>query len=782
MSRLDRHPHPARRRRVLSPLPAVLVVLLGAATAVGATPVPSGAAHTGTASGTTASQITASQIAVASADDDDTVDDTPEPSLTITVDDHGVVESGAELTATIALDNPGGGDPPTGGETVPIPTGSVVVQRGAAPLSDRDALDDWLRGAIDPDVTAFGEVTTEEVSVGGTASIELVAAAPTTPGVYPILAQFVPDETTEQDDTPADAYDATPLVDSGVIVVTGDSDPNVTLVMPITAPATSRGLLTSDQLAILTAPDGALTAQLDAVDRTPTALAIDPAIPAAIRVLGASAPSSAVAWLDRLDSLPNDRFALQFGDADVATQVAAGQTPLLEPTSLAPYFGGATEPDDEDDAEEAEPTPTSASNGVADPATLTMDELLDIGAATPNLFWPDPDAVTGATIAYLTEENGTALVPSLATAEGEDGSAVPARGEGVLVYDSAVSTAMSSASAMGDSDERHRAIAAATASLWLASDETDGEPVLVALDRIGGVDTANDTFDRQPDARHAVADVVSAVTAFSARSLTSLTSRDARPVTVLTGEEPARTGIIDELRTVEERLTDVGSVLSDPLLLTGRTRAEELQLLGVSWSRHPDAWELAIESHRESVRGLENAVGIVPPSDVRLLSSEAPLPVWIRNDLPYPVTVTLYSRPDDVRLEVQLVTEVEAQPSSNTRVQVPVEASIGSGELSIRLELESPTGVEIGSAETMNVSVRADWERFGLAGLAVLIVGLLAFGTFRMIRGRRRAKAQDASAAGGSPDVLGTEATANDAAPDEPDTDPEEEGSHGAPR
>jgi hypothetical protein len=79
-------------------------------------------------------------------------------------------------------------------------------------------------------------------------------------------------------------------------------------------------------------------AQLDAVTGSNAVLAVDPAIVAAIRVLGTAAPASAVAWLSDLMTLPNPRFALQFGDADLATQIAAGLGAPLTALPLDPYM------------------------------------------------------------------------------------------------------------------------------------------------------------------------------------------------------------------------------------------------------------------------------------------------------------------------------------------------------------------------------------------------------------------------------------------------------------
>src|SRR5690606_4103497 len=111
---------------------------------------------------------------------------------------------------------------------------------------------------------------------------------------------------------------------------------------------------------------------------------------------------------------------------------------------------------------------------------------------------------------------------------------------------------------------------------------------------------------------------------------------------------------------------------------------------------------------------------------INLLNTAGPLQFWVRNELPYPVQVVLVATPDDLRLDVQRQTPVDnATASSNTRVAVPVEARIGSGDVTVRLQLRGPTGVEIGGGESAEVSVRGDWEGIGVTAVLGLIGGCL---------------------------------------------------------
>lgn len=90
----------------------------------------------------------------------------------------------------------------------------------------------------------------------------------------------------------------------------------VAIIVPIVAPPRVAGLIPADELAALTAKDGTLTRLLDAVQGERVTLAIDPLIAASINALGSDAPTDAVAWVQRLDRGPHDRFLLLTADAD----------------------------------------------------------------------------------------------------------------------------------------------------------------------------------------------------------------------------------------------------------------------------------------------------------------------------------------------------------------------------------------------------------------------------------------------------------------------------------
>lgn len=682
---------------------------------------------------------------------------TPTPTSTLAIEPgttsftlsplaNGVVRPGNALSVSISLQN---------ATDTEVPSTPVTLSLGTAPLADRESLRAWLDGSaargIEPIATdALGAVAPDSSQVLGiTVPADAPALVGRAPGVYPLVASY---------ESPSGTVSSASAM---IVPAEAGAEVGIGVVVPITAGPLGEGLLTAEQLTELTAPDGSLTAQLDAIADTDAILAVDPAIAAAIRVLGTAAPDAAKEWLARLESLPNSRFALQFGDADVTTQLEAGLPQPLEPTSFTAYM---------DPADFVSPTPTPTPTPTATPSSGTAEnsalpgrkELLSIGAdARPGMYWPaDGTADTGivTTLAGMPVDGIAPLsvVPSATTLAGAAGSTVPAHGRvgnaGVLVYDSDVSTALDEASVSTESWLRGAPLTAATAYLAFAAADAAG-PLLVTIGRGDGRSRVD------LDAAISAAFFAPGVTP---RSLDALTA--AEPVEVEladVGESAERVAVASGLFAGEGEITRFATILDEPSMLTGPERADILQLLGVAWIGD-DEWSTAIESHREQTAETLDSVALLPTSPSDLYGSSAALRFWVRNDLAYPVNLVLYTTRDNLRLDVQSETTVVATPQSNTRIEVPVQARVGRGDVTLTLQLRSPAFVAIGSPETVEVNVMADWEGVGIVALAVLVGGLLVIGIVRtVLRIRRRRTERDASA------PPATEATGSDTA--EPD-------------
>lgn len=622
----------------------------------------------------------------------------------------------------------------------PAPGGTVSIAVTRSPLSSSADVTSWLsadgRAETEVATVAVAAVAARGMSTATTAvDLAAVGATGLAPGVYPLSAAF--------------ASSQGELVAHSVIVVpdAASSAGGVAVVVPITAPPTTTGLLTTSDLATLTAADGVLRTQLNAVTGTAAILAVDPAIPAAIRVLGSAAPASAQQWLSDLLALPNSRFALQFGDADVATQLAAGLPAPLTVTSLDPYMSARnfTSP-----APAQTPAPNRTANSTATatpPATErtlpTLSQLLDIGDARANVFWPATGSATAATVSRLAAPvEGPAPLTLVAShaLTGAIGARADAAGAGILAYDEETSAALRTASLASDGVRQGAGLAAASAYASIATrGSAAGAPLLVAVDRASG---------RSASGLRAAITTASALAGRTPLDLTALAAAPASSVTVSggTAPDPGRIDALRGLQDGEARLSAFATVLADPTLLSAPERAEILQLLANVWLGAPDQLATALSDHRDATTKTLGAVAIVPPSDITLLASSAPLTFSVRNDLPWPVTLTLSASPNDPRLIVQKTAEVSAGAAQSTRVQVPVQARVGSGESTLDLQLRSGAGVAIGPEVRVAIAVRAEWESVGIVAMSVLIAAMLILGvvrTVRKLRRRRAAQEQD---------------------------------------
>lgn len=656
--------------------------------------------------------------------DESPSDDQQGVELHVSAGLRGVITPGSSVSAVLTVNND------TDAE---LTAGQVEVELNRTPLADDAAVSSWLDdGEASGDFAPIGADDTAPVDAGGASTTTIFVPEETlgalAPGVYPLRAELTGAQ------TGGDSGDSADTTATSVLVVSDTQVSQVGVLVPITATPAGGVLLTAQELAELTAPDGALTAQLDGVTGTTAVLAIDPSIPAAIRVLGSAAPEDARQWLTRLDGLPNTRFALQFADADAAAQAQAELPELLQPTTFAPFLDPAHFPQapatvaatDSTDA-----TPTPDPEPTTSPALPSDEEITAIDGALPRVVWPEnaltPDDLA-AFAGYLGE--GTTTIVSSAAVGGQSSAHAVAGGQDLLVTDAAASESLSKAAAEADSVSRQRLLAEAAARLQLAQERAPGAPLLIGLDR---------DDDRTADA---LRDSISSVDTIGF-DLSALRSTTPVAATVADGADPDRAIAVTSLLADEGSLTAFSSILADPQVLLSRERIGILRTLSVGTSAKTFADKVA--THQEQTATTLAAVSVPPSSTIQLLTANADLPIAIRNDLPWPVTVQLIVSPTEPRLEVKPMPTTVVQANSTTRVKVPVSARVGSGEVDLRLSLYSPTGVQIQGDQSVRVAVRADWETIGLfifGGLAVL---LIALGVIRTVRRKRRESAEESA-------------------------------------
>jgi hypothetical protein len=635
--------------------------------------------------------------------------------------DSGVLRSDGRLPVSVSVTNT---------SAALVDAGEVGFAVSRRPLADTTSAQEWVAGESAPALRRVGTQATGSIGPFGTASADalLEVGDDLTPGVYALRATFR-------------TADGNLIVRGLFTVADEENEPGeVAVLVPITAGPLTAGLLTAEELTILTGDGGALRTQLDAAAGTPAILAVDPAIPAAIRVLGSTAPASAIDWLDDLLALPNTRFALQFGDADLAVQRAADLDSPLTVATLSPYLdlaGFEESAADEDAGDGTDPTPTPDPTTPPDgeAALPTLEELTDIGPHRADVFWPAAGTADEDLVAMLTEsaDDGAALtiVPS-DTVDRRTGARAALRDGELLVYDSAVSDALTRASVSESAIDRAAALAEASAYGAFAD---DAATLLVAVGR-APADTPVSAMAPRSAVRAAVT-----LDGRRAIGIGELASGDDITRVRLNAVEPdaQRVRALDRLLSDEQELASFSTVLTDRSVITARERASILQLLGNAWLTSPQAWESAVSAHEAATDTTIGSISIVPSPGLNLLGSTAPLVFSVRNDLPWPATLVLLTEPNDPRLVVQESTEFTAGAAQTSRVDVPVEARVGNGESSLDLQLRSPSMIDVGSRVTVQVSVRAEWETVGIVAIVALVGGLIVFGAIRtFLRLRRR--------------------------------------------
>lgn len=651
-----------------------------------------------------------------------------------------------------------------------VPAGHVIVSAANEPFASRSALASFLDVENDSTntPTTLDTIDVPELAPHTTwTSTPVVITAeelklPEQYGAYAVAGTYAAASTTAQS---RDAFVYAPKAPSAAL--------DVAVAMPITVPPETNGLISSETLASATATDGLLTRQLDGAINRPVALGIDPRIVASIRALGSAAPDSAVEWLERLENASNDTFPLQYADADPTAQTQAGATTLLSPSSLAygldpanftapepttPATKGPTQTPGTS-ALDATPTPEPTTDEEGVP---TLDTLLAFPYTFTSIVWPDDNTVTTDDIATITQnELGPTIVASSNTDAGAHVTAPAAATVGdasVLVSDSSASDALRRAvTATGDTGQSD-ALAALAAELAVMSGEpgANGRRVLLTLDR---------TWPTSSDRLSSVLTELSRLQAVTPTPLSDIEPDSSAAVKIDDARQSdSRLASIEQATSRDEEIAAFSSVLSDPSVLIGRHDAAKLTLLSIGWRADDSGWTEARASFEEKTTDTLNSVTIVRSSPILMIADQISIKIAVRNSLDLPVNVVMRASPDNPRLVVTASDVTEIAPRTQQSVSIPVTARLGNGDVNLRLELFSPTGVSIANSSVVPVTVRADWERIGTIILIVGVTLLFVFGLIRTILRRRRENRAETESEGD--ETMDAAAPASDATKD----------------
>lgn len=506
------------------------------------------------------------------------------------------------------------------------------------------------------------------------------------------------------------------------------------LVVPITVPPGTEGLIAADDLAVYTAPLGTLSSQLDGVLGRPVIIAIDPMIVASIRVLGTGAPASAVQWLDRLSHAKNDIFPLSYADSDITLEAQTKAGSVLKPTT----FEQAIDPADFPSPSPVSPTrgdvPLPGQTATPTPALPAgTDEVLAWPYTSTDIAWPAAGSVTPKALDFFAASGLTTSIVSdaeLAPTELAQPSASLGK-HAALVTDETLSTAIRRAAVATSEIAWRQAVATAQAQLAILMDDGSGATLLTSIDRA----TA-----RSATRLGATIDALLGTTWTAPASLGELRGAGTRPAVTLNGAA-AETGRADQVNALlarGEELSEFASALTKPAELTGEYRLDLLALLATSWRGEPDEWQKAVSDSLDASTQTLNAVRITTEGPFLVVASQTDIPITLSNDLEQAVTVRVRLVPSNGRLLVDQETEATIDAASAKTVLVPVTAKVGNGSVMLHISVHSPTGVVIAEPKTVSVNVQAEWEGIGAVIFGVLVVLFFGFGVWRNIARRRR--------------------------------------------
>lgn len=701
----------------------------------------------------------------------------PATSATFAPAASGILHPDQDLVITGNITNPTG-------STLSAGTATVYLDRSV--VSSRQKLSDWLEADAAVPSDQLGSVVataqTPEVPAGRTVgmSITVPAAAVALPGAASSWgARMLAVEVTGSGEPIGQSR-------SAIVWYPATSAPTtrIALAIPLTVPETTTGLLSAEDLQGYTGPNGVLTRELDQAIATGAAIGIDPMILASIRILNESAPASARAWLARLETAPNDSFALGYADYDLAAVSQAGAASPLVPTSFPvdpALFPGAT-PSPTPTPGATTPAPTAGTEPDPSPSAPPGPTLPDVATLTAfpytitGVGWPQDDTVVEKDLDWMASGGmQTSILSSGNVAYKLDYT--PSAGarigdHGVVVSDAGISAQFRRAAASTDDISWQNAMAGLSASVATVSRERPGETrtLLATLGRgaTGGnswlAQTAAGLGSLPWSGTASLADLVATVPG-------SPISASVEPHP----ESADRISNVSALLSAEQRIIQFSSVLNDPSLLTGQQRLDLMAVLSGSRGHEAGSATTAIQSYLTTAGQLTSSVSIADSGGLLLTSTNSRISVAITNKLQWPVNVTLTVRPLNGNLHIENSSvQATIEADSQSKVQIPVEA-LANGQTTIEASLLSPTAVPVAQPAFLEVDVHADWETVFTAVIAVLVVLVFGFGIWRTIAKRRRGKQPaedgDETAAAGSAEADPAEADPADADPAEAEAD-----------
>jgi hypothetical protein len=454
---------------------------------------------------------------------------------------------------------------------------------------------------------------------------------------------------------------------------------------------------------------------------------------ASIRILGNTAPPSAIAWLQRLEASGNETFPLSYADSDLSALSQAGSATVLAPTwfPIDPTRYPVTPAEEPTPTQTATPSPTGPPAGSDVP---TSETITDWPYTIDGILWPRSNTVTVADFANFNAESEVTTILSSGNVTATPGASASVDDRPGLVADETVSGLL------------RQAVDAVLPTDWQAA----VDQLAAHLASLPGSATVLATFDRDGgESASRLADTVIALTQLADVQLTSLAETMQEPRTaVRIADAPVDSGRVSRVRLMlaaEALIAPFSSVLADPLPLTGERRLSLLSLASNSWVDPTTVWTRTVDQWLERSTAIVGSVQIAESSNLNFFQDRGNLPIAVSNELDFPVTVFVTVRSETGILVVtDSRVQLDIEAGSQARVSVPVQ-SIANGQATLEVSLSSATSVPIGATKRLTANVVAGWETTATWIIAALLLALFIAGVVRTVLKRRAMRSSEFS-------------------------------------
>jgi hypothetical protein len=500
---------------------------------------------------------------------------------------------------------------------------------------------------------------------------------------------------------------------TSVVLLAGraPSPVSVASVVPLVGPPSTLGLMTADELTDATSESGYLTLALAGARESMASVAVDPRIVVSILTLGAGAPASATAWLKSLNESALPGFWLGFADSDASGLIQAGSKSVVSPAI-------------DDLPNIPEPPAGEAWGGLNWPGWTP---------SISSVAWPFANSLTAKSAAALVASGASKLLVSSGNLRNTVGVAPTSiASTPTVVVDQALSgcvEAVTVAATFAAASAGNACVASALAAI--ATAHPTGSSVVASLPRALP----------QPLSLSAFSSALTGLTTLGftrSTTLAELFRAPSAPNEV--ADKPESTSRVRALRTLlanQQKIVTFSPVATTPLAVINPGERRTAAVTSSAWLAN-SGWPVAVLTNSSMTDDVLTSVSIVTSSTINMVGGQAKIPVVIRNGLPSSVDLVVHAVPSNARITVAENVPLTLVANAQGRAYIPVTARVGSGRVDLEVTITTPSGALVGQSAVLPVNVRADWEGWGLIGIAVVFVGLVIAGVIRTLRRRRR--------------------------------------------